>query len=106
MSSVSNIRPRERWLGLLGVVVVMGSCMRQNQGEILYADGCGNRYLISPQRVEYTPVKPAESSTGMYDGGDPAIVSIGVDDHRELKERIDAAVQNRSAQMPDRIKGS
>ena len=35
-----------------------------------YADGSGNLYTFNKDSLEYLPVKPRESSSGTYDGGD------------------------------------
>jgi hypothetical protein len=42
----------------------------------------------------------------MYDGGEPAVVPLGEEHYRELKARIDAAVQRESVHIEDRVKGS
>ena len=35
-----------------------------------YGDGNGNQYFIEQESIEYKPVKPKFSSSGIYDGGD------------------------------------
>ena len=35
-----------------------------------YGDGNGNQYIIEQESIEYNPVKPKFSSSGIYDGGD------------------------------------
>ncbi len=35
-----------------------------------YGDGNGNQYIIEQDCIEYNPVKPKFSSSGIYDGGD------------------------------------
>ncbi len=35
----------------------------------MYSDGNSNRYIFSKNGFEYFPVSPAESSSGIYDGG-------------------------------------
>jgi hypothetical protein len=36
-----------------------------------YADGSANVYIIKADSLEYIPVTPEESATGMYSGGEP-----------------------------------
>jgi len=36
---------------------------------INYVDGNGNQYIIEQDGIEYNPVKPKFSSSGVYDGG-------------------------------------
>ena len=36
----------------------------------IYYDGAGNKYEIQRLSLVYTPMKPAESSSGTYDGGE------------------------------------
>ena len=35
-----------------------------------YHDGSANRYIIKNETIEYIPIKPSQSSSGFYDGGD------------------------------------
>ncbi len=45
----------------------------QNMGiTYTYYDGNNNEYVIQPGLLEYKPVQPAESSSGVYSGGVPA----------------------------------
>ncbi len=37
---------------------------------INYGDGNGNQYIIEQDTIEYNPIKPKFSSSGVYDGGD------------------------------------
>ena len=50
------------------------------------ADGCGNhdRLEADAEAVarRYTPVTPATSSTGRYDGGPPRTATVALDDPR------------------------
>jgi hypothetical protein len=41
-----------------------------------YADGAANLYLLRADSLEYRPVTPAESSTGIYSGGEPKTVPV------------------------------
>lgn len=71
-----------------------------------YADGSANRYLISPDSLSYVPVKPEESSTGMYSGGDPKAIRLTEDQYKQIKSVFDKAISNTADHMEDRIKTS
>lgn len=71
-----------------------------------YADGSANAYIIKPDSLEYIPVKPEESSTGMYSGGDPKKVALKPEEFRNVTAMLEAAKKNHSIHIPDRIKTS
>jgi hypothetical protein len=71
-----------------------------------YSDGSANRYVITETTVEYIPVKPEESSTGMYSGGEPRSISITADQFKMLAKTFDLAFKNTNAHMTDRPKMS
>jgi hypothetical protein len=71
-----------------------------------YADGSANLYLLTETSLEYLPVKPEESSTGMYSGGDPKKVAVTPAEFNELKDLFDDALKKTSSHIPDRIKTS
>ena len=35
-----------------------------------YGDGNGNQYVIDQDSIEFKPIKPKFSSSGIYDGGE------------------------------------
>lgn len=39
------------------------------RGMFVYHDGNGNKYTLNRNILEYFPIKPAQSSSGIYDGG-------------------------------------
>ncbi len=71
-----------------------------------YSDGSANRYVITETSLEYIPVKPEESSTGMYSGGEPKLVSITSEQFSEVANLFETAFQNTSAHMSERPKMS
>lgn len=71
-----------------------------------YADGSANLYLLTETSLEYLPVKPEESSTGRYSGGDPKTVAVTPAEFNELKDLFDKALENTSIHIPDRMKTS
>ncbi len=81
------------------------ACMNQ-QPQLIYADGSANRYEISASELRYIPVKPEESSTGMYSGGEPARIALNEEQYKRLKNLFEAALAKTDQQIPDRIKTS
>lgn len=71
-----------------------------------FADGSGNQYKLSPNVLEYIPVKPEESSTGMYSGGEPKTVNVTTEQFTTLETLFKKAIENSSIHMQDRIKTS
>ena len=76
------------------------------QPELTYADGSANRYVITSTHVNYIPVKPEESSTGMYSGGEPATVAINAQQYAAMIALFEKALSQTDQQIPDRIKTS
>lgn len=76
------------------------------QPQLIYADGSANRYEISASELRYIPVKPEESSTGMYSGGEPARIALSEEQYKRLKNLFEAALAKTDQQIPDRIKTS
>jgi hypothetical protein len=71
-----------------------------------YSDGSANRYVITQTTMEYIPVKPEESSTGMYSGGEPKTVSISKEQFDSVAKLFEAAFQNTNTHISERPKMS
>lgn len=71
-----------------------------------YADGSANVYVITADSLEYVPVKPEESSTGMYSGGEPKKVALKSEEFRNVRAMLEAAKKKHEIHIPDRIKTS
>src|SRR5688572_2685145 len=91
--------------GLILLLLINFSCMKTDH-RYVYADGSANRYIITPDSLEYDPVTPAESSTGTYSGGDPKIVSISAEQFESISQLFDEAIAHKAAHIQDRIKTS
>jgi hypothetical protein len=76
------------------------------QPQYTYADGSANRYIITASSLQYIPVKPEESSTGMYSGGDPADVKLTEEQFENLKQLLEKAISATGNHISDRIKMS
>jgi len=82
------------------------SCMSTTPIQYEYADGSANRYLLTEKELQYLPVKPEESSTGFYSGGEPKTVTVTALQYNELRNLFEQALTNTSIHIPDRIKTS
>ena len=71
-----------------------------------YLDGNGNKYSITPESIIYDPITAAESSTGMYDGGEPYTISISVIEFEILQETAMNCINKKEGIIENRIKGS
>lgn len=75
----------------------------------VYADGSNNHYEITwnPCHIKYRPVKPEESSTGIYDGGTPFGIVISEKESAQLIDLLDKAFGDPSIHDPEgRKKGA
>lgn len=80
--------------------------MTQSSIRYEYADGSANRYIITLETLEYVPVKPAESSTGFYSGGEPATVKITKEQFQSLQQQFDNAIKKTEWRTEHRAKGT
>jgi hypothetical protein len=67
-----------------------------------YADGSGNVYVVKDLSVEYKPVTPRNSSSGIYSGGEPASVTIASDQYDSLVNLLESAMANSSIHQTNR----
>lgn len=88
-----------------GLLLLATSCMK-SPTHYEYSDGSANRYVITETTIEYIPVKPEESSTGMYSGGEPKLISITTNQFNDVAKVFETAFQNTNAHMPERPKMS
>ena len=74
-----------------------------------YLDGSGNEFIIkkTPKiTIEYNPVKPLQSSSGIYDGGEYVIKEISKLQYNKIISTLREAIENRDIYINDRVKGS
>ncbi len=74
-----------------------------------YSDGSGNTYIIQnePSKIiEYNPVKPRYSSSGVYDGGAPTMKKISSDQYKQITSILNDAIDNKESHIENRIKTS
>jgi hypothetical protein len=78
-----------------------------NQSPIFeYADGNANRYILTNNALEYIPVKPEESSSGVYSGGTPTMIKITPEQHQQIHATILLLIGNTQLHLPNRVKMS
>lgn len=77
-----------------------------NSTHYQYADGSANVYRITSDSLEYVPVKPEESSTGMYSGGEPKKVALTPEEFRTIRYLLEVAKDKHEIHITDRIKTS
>lgn len=92
-------------LHYLGLLLLASACMN-HPVQYEYSDGSANVYVIQPAVLKYIPVKPEESSTGFYSGGEPKTVTLTPAQYKTLQELFENAFVQPQAHMQDRIKTS
>ncbi|MHA1193437.1 MAG: hypothetical protein ACTSP9_14300 [Promethearchaeota archaeon] len=73
---------------------------------INYVDGNGNQYIIEQDGIEYNPVKPKFSSSGIYDGGNHVKKKITQHQYNKIALIIKKAIANEASHIKDRVKMS
>lgn len=73
---------------------------------INYGDGNGNQYIIEQESIEYNPVKPKFSSSGIYDGGDHVKKRITKPKYNKIASIIKEAIANKASHIKNRVKMS
>jgi len=71
-----------------------------------YLDGNGNKYIITNDLIEYIPVKPSFSSSGVYNGGDYTKKEISEIQYNKLKISLNVAIKNKKRHIKNRVKMS
>lgn len=82
----------------------------QSPWSIAYHDGSANAYQIASDgegaTLEYTPITPERSSTGMYSGGDPRLGRLGPEAIESLWKLVDELEGNTPLHTDERGKGT
>ncbi len=71
-----------------------------------YHDGSANRYIIKNDTIEYIPIKPAQSSSGFYDGGDYVKKEISKSQFNQISSVLAEAIKNYACHIRTRVKMS
>ena len=80
--------------------------LKQKQVEkmkkIRYIDQNNNSYTIEHGFVYYAPIRPEESSSGTYSGGEKAKKTIKQKTYESVVEKVNAIVENKSLHLTQR----
>ena len=71
-----------------------------------FQDGNGNRYIIKSDLIEYIPIKPSQSSSGLYDGGDYTKKEISKLQFNKISSVLVEAIKNDTCHIKNRVKMS
>ncbi len=74
-----------------------------------FHDGSGNTYIIKDDEkkiIEFTPIKPLFSSSGVYNGGNYTKKEINKLQYNEIISIINKAIRNRESHIKNRVKMS
>ena len=71
-----------------------------------YGDGNGNQYIIERDCIEYNPIKPKFSSSGIYDGGDHIKKNITQQQYKKIASIFKEAIANEASHIKNRVKMS
>ena len=71
---------------------------------IKYSDGNGNQYIIEQDSIEYNPVKPKFSSSGIYNGGDHVKKKITQQQYNKIASIFKEAIANEASHIKNRVK--
>ena len=84
----------------------------QTPWTVTYSDGAANAYRFAhaqdanPAQFSYAPVRPEESSSGTYSGGDPASASLTADDITQLWKIVRELEADTAVHVAARAKGT
>jgi len=89
---------------LLSLLILATSCMNTTTAPSYeYADGSANLYIITTNQVKYIPVKPEESSSGVYSAGEPKTVTITAAQYKMLQTVFEKAISNKDDHTQNRV---
>jgi len=71
---------------------------------INYGDGNGNQYIVERSSIEYKPVKPKFSSSGIYNGGDYVKKKITHQQYNKIASIFKEAIVNKASHIKNRVK--
>lgn len=74
-----------------------------------YHDGSGNTYIVKKEDkaiIEYIPIKPSFSSSGVYDGGSHIKKEINESLYNKISLTLEAALTNKESHINNRVKMS
>lgn len=105
--SVSKVRKTAFSVFVLTLFAFISANANTKIKMVGYADGSGNVYNITRDKkgwtLEYKPVQPEFSSSGVYSGGEYVKKKISKSQYKKIISSINKAVENKKIQIKDRI---
>ena len=71
-----------------------------------YLDGNGNQFIIKKDIIEYIPVKPQHSSSGVYNVGNYTKKELSNIQYNQLTSILNVAIKNKKIHIKNRVKMS
>jgi metal-dependent hydrolase (beta-lactamase superfamily II) len=68
-----------------------------------YSDGNSNLYILTSTELKYIPVKPENSSSGVYDGGEAKTVTVTSNQFTELQTLLEKVLNQSSIHIENRV---
>lgn len=87
-------------------ILFFAGCKTEKMNTYQYADGSGNIYNLGNSQtllLEYIPVKPSESSSGTYSGGEAVKKQITSGQFAEIVKAISEAQSDKSLHIENRV---
>jgi len=105
---------KKTYLLLLAIIISISNGITQetnsqiniNKMILKYSDGSGNSYKIIKGNISFQPISREMSSSGLYDGGEPAQNKITKKNFKKVYLAFESIFKNKKIQIPNRIKTS
>ncbi|RLD83048.1 MAG: hypothetical protein DRJ07_07415 [Bacteroidetes bacterium] len=105
---------KKTYLLLLAIIISISNGITQetnsqiniNKMILKYSDGNGNSYKIIKGNISFQPISREMSSSGLYDGGEPAQNKITKKNFKKVYLAFESIFKNKKIQIPNRIKTS
>jgi hypothetical protein len=81
----------------INYVVISCAASKIDMTTYYYTDQNNNSYSITASEVIYNPVKASESSSGYYDGGEPARAGITTETFQKISKMTETLLLNTEA---------
>lgn len=102
---MANIK-KSLYLFIIIITFFLISCKETTMNKIIVSDGSGNTYTISKELIEYSPVRPENSSSGVYSGGEPFKKKISSSDYKKIEKAINTIYDTKAIRLSHRTMGS
>ncbi len=77
-----------------------------NETNYTFFDGSGNKYIVTENSLEYIPIKPSESSSLHYSGGQYVKRDLNADEYNSILDLAARAIKNTEIQTEEKAKGN